>query len=565
MAKFVVLQNSTRASLNEESVRRWARAWSTRFSDGLTHLTPRIKFIDGQTAAILFDQGSGWAGIGENYLFLGAPSATVACSGRTGTTVRFLEGRVDAMTDCVGSRAVWYGSLNGVSVISSSIRAAVGVLRGCTLDTNAVGWMLSAGNLGPKNSWAREVRKLPPASRVTLVHGERPIVSALNRSGHVDYPNRDSIIREVLLEAVEPLNDGESFALCLSGGIDSRVLLGSLRGRGMERGTAVTWGRKQALGDKRDDANVARRLAVEDGVPHVFMPAEAGPTPDPAAIVERFVRVSEGAVDWVAGYVDRFRTFEWLANNGMCRTVRGDQCFGSSTITDALHLRRLVHAEHSHDHPLLKRWGHAIPEVVLPDEYQRWPTETLSDWRDRLYRNVIIPYTLSALSETKTGFVEQVSPFLDSQVVKLASGLPPTERDNKRALRRLASAYYPDVPVATRSSLESEVDLLSRAQFGAWVNSQVVHAAQSLGLPEAFGAALRDQSQEASRMARLPHQLGQNAMVRKLTPVRLKRRVRAVVGPANAPKRRIAMRLIIASMASIMLQEDAGYSVDPST
>lgn len=563
MAKFVAIQlGRERGCLSATGTPRWAAAWASRFADGMRALEPRIRFEGDRTAVILFDDDSGWAALGDDHLYLGSPTRARALAGRAPVLVRFHPDTISARTDAVASRAVWYGQRDGVSVVSSSMRAAVSVLREFRSNPAALGWMLSAGNLGPGHSWSTNVHKLATASEVVLSASSPPVVRR--------YPLEDSVAVEgaevvlgALHETLEPLARGGRIALLLSGGVDSRVLLGALQDCGVTGTSAVTWGRRRALRDPLDDAWIARELAAAAGIPHVFLPIEWGGGSDPDLVLDRFVRISEGTVDWIAGYVDRFEALQWLADTGLTRALRGDQCFGSTPILDAVHLRRLVHGEHTADHPFLSRWRDEIPDVALAPEYDRRESESMSDWRDRLYRTVIIPYTLSPLAEAKTAFLEQYSPFLDRPLVSMARGLPARFRDGKPLLKELACAYHPGMPMAERSSLQSEVGLLAHTTFGRWVDERVMAAAERTGLPPRFGEDLVRQHGGASRAQRVVTGLGASHFLRRVVPTNVIRRARSVTGPLNAPKRRIALRLIIADRAMKMLADDARCGVDP--
>lgn len=284
---------------------------------------------------------------------------------------------------------------------------------------------------------------------------------------------------------------------------------------------------------------------------------------DPDLVLDRFVRISEGTVDWIAGYVDRFEALQWLADTGLTRALRGDQCFGSTPVVDAVPMRRLVHGEHTADHPLLSRWRDEIPDAALPPEYDRRESESMSDWRDRLYRTVSIPYTLSPLADAKTAFLEQYSPFLDRPLVSMARSLPARFRDGKPLLKELACAYHPGMPMAERSGLQSEVGLLAHTTLGRWVDERVMAAAERTGLPPRFGEHLVRQHGGSSRAQRVVTGMGASRFLRRVVPTNVIRRARSVTGPPNAPKRRIALRPIIADRAMETLADDVRCGVDP--
>ncbi len=75
---------------------------------------------------------------------------------------------LELLTDIAGSRTVWYAKTENLFIASTSQRAIVCFLGGFQPNRSAFAWMLSAGTLGPGNSWDGRIRQLGPDARLRL-------------------------------------------------------------------------------------------------------------------------------------------------------------------------------------------------------------------------------------------------------------------------------------------------------------------------------------------------------------------------------------------------------------
>src|SRR5690606_8098190 len=125
--------------------------------------------------------------------------------------------------------------------------------------------------------------------------------------------------------------DHEKWALPLSGGYDSRGLLLSLQrsGAASKALNCVTWGERAALDDKRSDAWIARELAHATGAQHRYFELDADAAFESHdELVQRFIVAGDGRVASISGYLDGFRLWKTLLDEGVQGVIRGDEAFG---------------------------------------------------------------------------------------------------------------------------------------------------------------------------------------------------------------------------------------------
>jgi hypothetical protein len=394
-----------------------------------------------------------------------APSAPVP----DGTFALFrADGKyVELLSDVLASRTIWYAQTDDLFIASTSQRAILFFLGDYRPNVAVYPWMLSAGNLGPKNGWDVRLRSLPGDARLRLDRDAWQVTLRRTPVSYQPIEASDTAHERRLRAALE-----ESFAstrfdhrrwlLPLSGGYDSRGVLMLLPSRQNLR--TVTWGLRSALTRRGSDASVARTLAQTLGLDHTYYPTDVVSEPV-AATFERFVRVGEGRVDHVSGYMDGFRIWKNLFESGQHGIIRGDEAFGCirvATPLDAYRNMSLTTLSHyANAQPLLESLG--SPRQEVPDEFTQREDETLATWRDRLNSQFEMPVVLAALNDLKLSYVEITNPLLTRRIVTTVRTLPDHLRTDKLLFKRIVDGKSPDVPYArTRATAFSRDILRSR-------------------------------------------------------------------------------------------------------
>ncbi|HUQ53926.1 MAG TPA: asparagine synthase-related protein [Gammaproteobacteria bacterium] len=373
------------------------------------------------------------------------------------------DARVELASDSVGSRTLWYAMTDRELIASTSQRAIVTLLGSFEPNRAALPWMLSSGTLGPTAAWDARVQRLQPGQRLLL---DRASWRLESRTEPVVFEADESRPRaahlERLLGAVSDACrrwsfDARKWVLTLSGGADSRSLLCLLRERGI---ATVTWGLPQAPEEEGNDAQIARTLAQTLCVPHRFFAIDdRGDSVN--ALLDRFLSAGEGRVARISGYVDGFRVWKTLFDEGYHGVIRGDEAFGSVPVRNAYSARWAASLTTLTDYfPDEEIETFELPEQSLPEALLRRDNETLATWRDRLYQQSRVPTLLAGLTDLKTAYVDVGNPLLATSVLECVRALPDDLRTEKRLWRDVVDQQLPNVAMATQVAIPSLTDFL---------------------------------------------------------------------------------------------------------
>ena len=228
------------------------------------------------------------------------------------------DAHVELAADGVASRTLWYAHTDHALIASTSQRAIVTLLGSFEPNRDVLPWMLSSGTLGPGESWDSRLHRVQPGERLLLDRASWRLTSTTEPPEFVpDEAASRAAQLERLRETVDDACrrwsfDARKWVLTLSGGTDSRSLLCMLRHRGIE---TVTWGVPDSAYQDGNDAHIARLLASAFAVPHRFFAIDSHA--DTAEVVlERFLAAGEGRVARISGYVDGFRIWKTLFDEG---------------------------------------------------------------------------------------------------------------------------------------------------------------------------------------------------------------------------------------------------------
>lgn len=308
----------------------------------------------------------------------------------------------------------------------------------------------------------RHIRKLPPATVLTLVAGGK---CTLARYWQLvvdpDRPaggNEEAWI-ERLLEGLDAScrqlsRAGARPALLLSGGGDSRAILACL-GRTGQTVDAVTYGTAEG-----DDAPVARRLAQAAGMPFEYLPIDAEG-------LERHFHDAAMHSDGAAETIDSPTMAAALARIASTHDafVHGDKSIygkvpgSAAEAFDSVGLWGLERASRFAD--MLDPGIRASAQEALRNELadlrtagRHWHPVDLRDW---LYFQQRLANRQNGFAAMKLRYLEQFRPWLDEDLVELLMQLPPELRADEKALvRRVTARAAPDlaaIPYAARDSI----------------------------------------------------------------------------------------------------------------
>ena len=499
----------------------------------------------------------------------------------------------EVASDPAGSRTIWTYSDEELFAASTSQRALVMLLGEFQFNREVVPWILSCGSLGPVHGWDRRFRRIPPDTILTLNRKtwnldmrSRPVTF---RSERRSTDGHKQALRESIKASIRNLKlKNGNWQLPLSGGYDSRGLLLFL----LEKGSSIktlTYGLKKNKNSPGNDVSVALEVANVLGVENHFYPTDLSDEPI-ETIVHRFFTIGEGATDDIAGYLDGFSMWKELFNDGVEGILRGDEGFGWNSgkkgwgnKQTTIRIRESVSLYLMEDfYELSGQQTEGISNQEIPGYLRRNPKERYEDWRDRLYHQYRLPVGLAALNDLKYAYLEQASPFLSREILNVVRSLPPEERTDKRAFRRIVDSMCPEIPYATKGGGPYPGDFFAWPKMTEFLKDRLTTTTNSNVVPEAFVKELVKNLRVVSPPASVSHSVDnstvkevQNNKKSESSPYRLGdwkkglltikktlfHLLRAVGGNRIAKKRldpnRLAFRVYMVEFMHELLEDDA--------
>jgi hypothetical protein len=369
---------------------------------------------------------------------------------------------------------------------------------------------------------------------------------------------------EVLYRIFEHIDvNNFKWAVPLSGGYDSRAILMFLKS--LANVTAITWGTKRSLQDTECDSVVAYQVAASFGASHKFFPLDINHSPE--IVVNRFLVAGEGRIDHIAGYLDGFKVWQWLYEQGFDGVLRGDICWPHLGLMPQkpLHIRQnssitLFTLSDFCNLPSFDVFD--LPKQSLPEKYLPLEGESLTYYQDRLYQVFRMPVGLAALNDLKTAFVEIGNPFCSHRFIELARRLPDAVRYDKRLFKGIVEKKGPDIPIARRSATANTSQFLTSDSFMEFI----LYELDSGAAKKLFPAALLDFARKGivERASRKEFSVQKKAG-------RVRRWARYVIGKFKGPQQipppkmnpvDFAMRTVLISRMCDLLKTDGDLLTD---
>lgn len=382
--------------------------------------------------------------------------------------------QIEIISDSAGTRTIWYYQDEDVFVASTSQRAIIMYLGDFEFNDRIIPWMLSTGSLGPAESWDKRLYRLQAGESLTLDKVNWHIT--VNES-HVSFlptvvekaeskKNVTSAIKHTLSSLTEI--DYNSWVLPLSGGYDSRAILIFLNKINdlPDYFRTITWGLESSISEDENDAKIAKELADRVSVKHQFYHTDLSKEPL-HLILDRFIKCGEGRIDHLAAYMDGLEIWRRLHDDKIEGVIRGDEGFGWLPVSSELTVRLNTGCALCRDFKNLQKLvqHQDFPDQRLPEKYLKNNKESLEQWRDRLYHTYRLPTILSALSDIKLSYVEQINPLLSTKILNSVRELPDDLRTNKFLFKEIVHDNSPNIPIATKSANASPEKLLRSEEF----------------------------------------------------------------------------------------------------
>jgi asparagine synthetase B (glutamine-hydrolysing) len=372
--------------------------------------------------------------------------------------------------DLVGTRGVYWWSSDGLLAFHSHLIDLAPTYPG-TLDEDpgALGNYLTVG-LYPATATAfREIRHLGAGQCLSFADGQVSARSHFEFVSMPDMPRRPKaiLVDELIDLATEAVatswRDARLPVVPLSGGIDSRYLVGEITRQNGPVARTITWGEDPTRPDS--DAVFASRVSGTLGVEHTWFDKAQHHSPE---TFRRAVYLSSGEADGAIHYPgDHLLHADLAANHGFASLFRGDELFGTTsplpilTTRGALALSSVIHMGQGHgyanlvDRVQLDRMSAeqgAFVDAVRRDIRSATPQgQRMEVLYGQDFRRELATYNVS-----KNADLEVYTPLLHRRMVEWLVGIPDDLKPAKPLLRAAMLRRFPElaaIPYATRSNL----------------------------------------------------------------------------------------------------------------
>jgi len=467
--------------------------------------------------------------------------------------------RVEILTDVLASRTVWYYFDDDIFLASSSQRAIIFLLKSFVFNRRVVPWILSAGLLGPENSWDSRIKFLRGDSSLTLdrsswtlrVQSQKCEFNLVERSEKAHYDR----MMHALRHSITSLNvDFSKWVLPLSGGYDSRGILCFLRDE--EDLRCVTWGLESSQYDKHNDAFIAKQVANSFNKKHKYYLTDLSDEPI-EILFHRFLVCGEGRIDHIGAYMDGFSVWKGFYNEGIDGAIRGDEVFGCSVQPTELDVRIFENFLLLSDFANLKNlheYGFETQE--LPDWAQKREGEPHEDWRDRVSQVVETPFFLAALNDLKQPYVEIATPLLTKELVSVVNELPADLRTSKILYKKIVNDIGPNIGYAKHSAIASPRTILRKEYVKDEIRRELGTESARSVLPAEFIAYVLDKIKSGQEPV-LKKAPTLRKAIRRRMPGKIQSLLRQSVVKPTLSFHVLAFRCYIMSAMNRILSEDA--------
>ena len=386
----------------------------------------------------------------------------------------------EIVSDPVASRTIWYYFDKDIFVASTSQRAIVMYLGNFEFDERVIPWMLSTGTIGPGFSWDKRIKRVPADSSIIL---EKKTWSVTTKSEPIEFSpvirtdeQHETLLLESIRATFKSLSlDYSKWVLPLSGGYDSRGILCFLLDNNVDNQSlrTVTWGLKSSLEVKGNDAFVARELASRINVTNTYY-ANDFSEESLDRIINRFVLNGEGLTDNVSDYLDGFKMWKTIFEDGIEGIIRGDEGFGCHQYLSSIVMRfnqSCITCSEISNLKNYRKYGFSLQEI--PQHLKQRKGETLSSWRDRLFHEHTLPTLFSALTDLKLAYIEQINPLLSKKILQQVRHLPDHLRTEKFLFKKIVDSLSPDIDYATSASSASLSEIFKEKQMVAILKNEL--------------------------------------------------------------------------------------------
>lgn len=378
---------------------------------------------------------------------------------------------LEVITDCMGTRNIWYYFDETIFIASTSQKAIIQYLGNFEFDESVIPWIISTGSLGPTSQWDKRLKRIPADGGISLdrIRWELSLFSkpVVVKNQIKNWKEQKHLLRSSIEKTFQNIEiDYSKWVITLSGGHDSRAILLLLKKLNPKVVfNTTTWGTTKSKFNKSSDAWIAQQLASKIKTNHQYRYSEVSQAPA-EEIIERFLNNGEGRIDHITGYLDGFKIWKEIFQNGTEGVIRGDEVFGYNSIYSPKVVKNFMGLSLCSEFSNLKKYNYVTGlKQELPEPLKKEQGESLATWRDRIFQLYRIPFIQSALADLKYPYVEQINPFLSRKIVTAMRELSDRARTDKKLFKSVMQPYSVKIPFSKADSNMSMKAVLRQEDY----------------------------------------------------------------------------------------------------
>ena len=264
-------------------------------------------------------------------------------------------------------------------------------------------------------------------------------------------------------EMFQELDEGKDYRMFLTGGLDSRGILGFADQLGCKPAETITWGGRDGLADS--DPDIARSLAGSVGVAHRFIRIDPE---DWCRHAPGWALTSELASDNANSFASSPDMFQRIAGADTAFFVVGDQMLGAGPLPGSIDqaidnvMRTALRGPDTALAALLKTESRVALERQFDADMQklaaRCPSQDFKDIQDYLFFHNYINRWILAPGNFKFPMVPVRRPLMTLRMVDACARLAPLQRVDKRAYVGMVERHFPALARFPLTSRDAGVD-----------------------------------------------------------------------------------------------------------
>jgi len=393
--------------------------------------------------------------------------------------------RVTITADKTASFPLFYAVCDGNLLFAPTVAAVSSLCGPDQIDATALTQLLVHGHLLGDATLDVRGRRLRGGETLRVQNGE--VFSSFWWRFHPGSPEAglaasDELERLIDESVAGDLGSGDESVIFLSGGADSRAILGAaMRVADKSAGPLRTVSWSVGGTDSTSDASIAGRIANDFGLRHTVLVRQWA---DPSALVRRAVIATDALSEMGCFHACEIPMMEELVCGGTVRVLRGDEVFGyHGAVRSPCEALGEVFIGLLDDCPaalalLRSRQAGQLRQAnrqALENVISEIPSGSPGQLKDILYHSQRLQCYLNSAVTYKQQILDHRNPLLNGRILDFVQKIPDAQRVNKQFFLEAVRQAYPALwtyPLAGSSGLEDWIPMLRTPLWRAFLEDE---------------------------------------------------------------------------------------------